>query len=109
MEGFLDPGMCRELRAAIRTGHARAGTVGTKGAEFVVDREYRSVNWVKVDDAAVALVRQRLLDATADVGRHYGLTLTDCEAPQFLSYAPGDHYKAHRDSGAHDHATATSK
>ena len=109
IERFLDAATCAEIRLAIRNGHARAGTVGTKGSEFVVDRDYRSVNWVKVDAAVESLVTERLRNATGEVGRHYGLSLTDCEAPQFLCYKPGDHYKAHRDSGVHDKATEMSK
>jgi SM-20-related protein len=109
IEGFLDAATCRDLRTAIRSGRPRAGTVGGRGSEFVVDRAYRSVNWVKVDDAAVAVVRSRLLAAAKDVGDFYGFALTDCEDPQFLAYGPGDHYKAHRDSAAHSEATATSK
>ena len=109
LEHFFDADACRELRSAIRTGRHRAGTVGTKGSAQVVDRSYRSVNWVCVDEAMVSLVRAKLLGAKSAVESHYGLTLTDCEAPQFLAYSPGDHYKAHRDSGAHDKASAVSK
>jgi SM-20-related protein len=109
IDGFLDHATCREIRTAFKRGSSRAGTVGTKGSDFVVDRAYRSVNWVKIDETVDRLVRTKLKEAIAEVGRHYGLELTDCEAPQFLSYVTGDHYKAHRDSGAHDHATETSK
>lgn len=109
VEHFLETDVCRELRAAIRAGHARAGTVGTRGSEQVVDRSYRSVNWVSVDGATVSLVRKRLLAVKAAVEAHYRLAFHDCETPQFLAYGIGDHYKAHRDSAAHEAATEVSK
>lgn len=109
VEHFLDAEECRELRSAIRAGRPRAGTVGTKGSEQVVDRTYRSVSWVSVDHGMVSVVRARLLGAKPAVEAHYGVPLTDCEEPQFLAYSTGDHYKAHRDSAAHEEATAVSK
>src|SRR5262245_51567149 len=98
VEGFLDASACRELRAGIQSAQRNPATVASHG-DYVVDRARRSANWIAIGHQTVSAVRARLLEVLPDVAAHYGIALTDCQKPQFLAYGPGDHYKAHRDSG----------
>ena len=109
-ERFLDADLCGRLRTAFRSGRRHAGTVGVRdGADFVVDPSVRSVRWVDVGDALASEVRERLLDRRSAIEAFYNMPLTGCEPLQFLAYATGDHYTAHRDSRPDDNASAVSK
>jgi hypothetical protein len=46
VEIFFDRDHCSELRADQRAGIPSAATVGSDGAEFVIDRRIRRVNQV---------------------------------------------------------------
>jgi predicted 2-oxoglutarate/Fe(II)-dependent dioxygenase YbiX len=98
-EGFLSRDLCGQLRTHMRAGVPSAGTVGTDGAEFVVDREVRRVTQLKLNDTSTALIKTRLIDIKAVLERHFHLTLADCQTPQFLHYIRGDFYQPHRDGG----------
>jgi SM-20-related protein len=107
---FLDDDACRRLRMAVQAGGRSAGTVGVRhAAEFVVDPSVRSVRWVDVGETLASEVGERLLNSKSAVEAFYNVPLRGCEPPQFLAYAVGDHYKAHRDSRPDATASAASK
>src|SRR5262249_61569652 len=108
VEGFFDRDLCSQLRAEMRAGISSVALVGT-GREFVVDRQFRSVNQVQVNDVSTALVRTRLIGVKPDLERHFDVTLTDCQGPQFLHYVTGDFYQCHRDRRSDQNASAMSK
>jgi len=108
VEGFFDRDLCSQLRAEMRAGISSVALVGS-GREFVVDRQFRSVNQVQVNDVSTALVRTRLIGVKPDLERHFDVTLTDCQGPQFLHYVTGDFYQCHRDRRSDQNASAMSK
>lgn len=109
VEGFFEPELCAELRAAMRGATERkAGTVGTQGATFVVDPKVRRVTNTTVPEALGERVRTRMLAIAPDLERAFKVTLTDCQTPSFLHYVTGDFYQRHRDGSAHVDASAIS-
>src|SRR5690348_9278555 len=94
---FLDPAMCAQLRAEMRASEQVPGTVGIEGARYAVDRRVRRVVMADIGDGPSELVRSRVLALKPDVEKHFAMTLTDFQRPQFLRYAPGDFYARHRD------------
>ena len=109
VEGFFEPALCAEVRGAMQAATDRkAGTVGTQGAEFVVDPKVRRVTSTTLSEDLVGRVRGRLLAITPDLERAFGVTLHDCQKPNFLHYVTGDFYQRHRDGSAHTDASALS-
>jgi SM-20-related protein len=108
VEGFFDRDFCSQLRKDMRTGISSVALVGS-GREFVVDRQFRSVLQVDVNAVSTALVRTRLIDVKPDLERHFDVTVTDCQGPQFLHYVTGDFYQRHRDRRSDQYASAMSK
>jgi SM-20-related protein len=109
VESFFDRDLCSRLRADIHVGVPSAGTVGSHGAEFVVDRDVRRVAQTKINDTSTALVKTRLMGLKPDLERHFGVALADCQAPQFLHYVTGDFYQPHCDNSPRDDASPISK
>jgi SM-20-related protein len=108
VEDFFDRDLCSQLRAEIRAGISSVALVGF-GREFVVDRDFRRVSQVQVNDASTGLVRTRLISVRPDLERHFDVTLTDCQGPQFLHYVTGDFYQCHRDRRSDENASTMSK
>jgi predicted 2-oxoglutarate/Fe(II)-dependent dioxygenase YbiX len=109
VERFLQPALCADVRSAMRDATVRkAGTVGTRGADFVVDRTVRRVTNTTVPPALVDTVRTRMLALKPDLERAFDVTLTDCQNPSFLHYVTGDFYQRHRDASARADASAVS-
>jgi SM-20-related protein len=108
VEGFFDRDLCSQLRADMRAGISSVALVGT-AREYVVDRQIRSVIQVDVNAVSTALVRERLIGVKHDLERHFDVTLTDCQGPQFLHYVTGDFYQRHRDHRSDQYASASSK
>jgi predicted 2-oxoglutarate/Fe(II)-dependent dioxygenase YbiX len=108
VEDFFDRDLCGQLRADMRAGNSSVALVGS-GREFVIDRQFRRVNQVEVNDVSTALVRTRLIGVKPDLERHFDVTLNDCQGPQFLHYVTGDFYQCHRDHRSDQNASAMSK
>jgi SM-20-related protein len=52
-------------------------------------------------------IRARLISRKAELETHFALSLSDCEAPQFLRYETGDFFVPHQDGNTplvHDHS-----
>ncbi len=98
VEEFLDRPTCELIKAKMRAcSHARA-RVYDREWNHVEDAVYRSTLQVEVGDSVNALVRGRLLDMRTPLGQHFGVGLSDCQGPTFLTYKPGDFFEPHRDS-----------
>ena len=109
-ERFLDADFCRRLRETLQSSRGHAGEIGIGStAEYVVDPSVRSVRCVDVDGVLESEARDRVLAAKPAIERFYNIALSDCQPLQFLAYAVGDHYSAHRDRRADDTAATTSK
>src|SRR6516162_7390319 len=85
-ESFFDRDLCNQLQSAIRAGNPFAAAVGTWHGTDMVDREFRHVSEVHINAASSTLVKTRLRVLKSELERHFGLTLADCQDPQFLHY-----------------------
>jgi SM-20-related protein len=109
-ERFLDADLCRRLRESLQSGRGHAGEIGIGStAEYVVDPSVRSVRCMDVGEGLASEVRDRVLAARPSIERFYNVALSDCQPLQFLAYAVGDHYSAHRDRRDDDTAVTTSR
>ncbi|HEX8500888.1 MAG TPA: 2OG-Fe(II) oxygenase [Pyrinomonadaceae bacterium] len=94
---FLDPRECAAVRDEARAAAGHPAPVYIEGAEGVVHRDVRKTTSLEVSAATVADVGRRLRELREGVGRHFGLSLRDCEPPQFLRYGEGDFFVRHQD------------
>jgi SM-20-related protein len=75
----------------------RRGAVYIEGAEGHVHEDVRKTSSLEVSAATAADVGRRLRELRGEIGGHFGLSLTDCEPPQFLRYGEGDFFVRHQD------------
>ena len=95
--GFLDEQSCERIIAEMQSDEGLPTTVyGKSSADAVDDRMRKAVRHLP-ELATVELVKQRLLACKTEIEQHFGLSLNDCEEPQFLHYRVGDFFVAHQD------------
>lgn len=94
---FFDAETCREIIAGLRRSPVGAATVYGQGESGSVHERVRKTERFRPAQQIVERVRQRLLDYRGEVGEHFGISLADCEEPQFLRYRVGDFFVAHQD------------
>ena len=85
---------CREIDGAAQAKAIIAGPDETG----VFDETLRKVKSAAVPDATVSLVEARLLALIPTLERHFNVTLTGCQALDFLTYQEGDFYQVHIDN-----------
>ncbi|HJQ30715.1 MAG TPA: 2OG-Fe(II) oxygenase [Pyrinomonadaceae bacterium] len=94
---FLDARACAAVRAEARAAAGHPAPVYIEGAEGVVHQHVRKTSSLEVSAEAVADVARRLRELQGEIGGHFGLSLNDCEPPQFLRYGEGDFFVRHQD------------
>lgn len=94
---FFDAGAREAILADLRSAPSGPATVYRGAASDVVDAGMRRAARIVPRTATAELVRRRLLERKAEVEAHFGVTLSDCEEPQFLRYGVGDYFVAHQD------------
>jgi len=87
---FFNAELRTKLLAEVHSVTATPSTVGSKGAGYVVDESIRSSKWADVSATTISSVKARLLNIRPQLERHFDVTLTDCQEPQFLVYRKGD-------------------
>lgn len=97
IRNFFDPQTCAGIIDRMRTGQTSSATVYTDSAQPAIDERVRRVSRVVPPDETATFVRQSLLDRKSEIGKHFGIRLSDCEEPHFLCYGPGDFFVAHQD------------
>lgn len=97
VRNFLDPQACAAVRASARAAAGHPAPVYIEGAEGVVHEDVRKTSSLEVPAETAAEVEQRLRELQAGIGDHFGLSLRDCEPPQFLRYTEGDFFVRHQD------------
>lgn len=97
IEDFFDAKTCDELVAEMRTAWGGPATVYRPGASSPVDEGLRKTTRLMLSAETTERVRLLLLARREEVARHFGVALSDCEAPQFLLYREGDFFVAHQD------------
>jgi SM-20-related protein len=97
VRSFFDAEMCRKLLNEMRRCTTVPATVYGPGESGSVDERMRKAARLMPSRETVEHVTERLLYYRGEVGEHFGMSLTSCEAPQFLRYRVGDFFVAHQD------------
>lgn len=97
VRGFFDAQMCGELITEMRRSPAGPATVYGQGEAGSVNERMRKATRLVPSLETIDRIRRRLLDYREEVGKHFGISLNDCEDPQFLRYGVGDFFVAHQD------------
>lgn len=95
--GFFDERTCQEVIAEMRAGQGDSATVYAREALGSVDERVRKTMRHSPSPETVEFVRRRLLECKQEIAEHFGVSLGDCEEPQFLRYRVGDFFVAHQD------------
>lgn len=97
LEDFLEPSLRERIIAEMNGAPARSSLVyGRASAGVVHDTTRRSLRLTPSTETA-RLITVRLLDCMDRIGKHFGVTLSECEESQFLRYQEGDFFVAHQD------------
>lgn len=76
---------------------ARSSVVYGSSSGGVVDESTRRSLRLTPTNETAELITGRLLDCMDIVAKHFGVTVSECEEPQFLRYQEGDFFVAHQD------------
>jgi SM-20-related protein len=99
-DSFLDARECEALLAELRAARGGAASVYGRGESGSVDELMRRTARLSPARETVEFVRRRLNESRVALEEHFGVTLRDCEEPQFLRYEAGGFFVAHQDGGS---------
>jgi SM-20-related protein len=88
---------CVEFINELRRSLGGPAIVYGRSESGSVDARVRKAARLAPSPETVERVRVRLLEYRGEVGEHFGISLSDCEEPQFLHYRVGDFFVAHQD------------
>src|SRR5215217_814478 len=94
---FFDRLECDHVLAEMKAVQGSSATVYGRGAGSAIDERVRKSLRVRPANEIVDLVTSRLLSTKESVEKHFGVSLHECEEPQFLRYREGDFFVAHQD------------
>ena len=94
---FLDQLECDRIVAQMKAVEGSAATIYGKGTSGAVDELVRKTIRVRPAGDTVDLLTYRLLESKESIEKHFGVSLNECEEPQFLRYREGDFFVAHQD------------
>jgi SM-20-related protein len=94
---FFQPRLCETILAELKSLEGSAATVYGRTTSGSIDQNTRKTLRVKPSDETIELVTARLLECKEPVEKHFAVTLSECEEPQFLRYREGDFFVAHQD------------
>lgn len=98
IKDFLDAATREEIFASMRMAGGGPATVyGRQADQGAVESRVRQVTRVNVSQETRERVMRLLLDGMGAVGEHFGISVSECEEPQFLRYRTGDFFVAHQD------------
>lgn len=97
LQGFLDPQTCANLREKAFTSPTTKAPVYMQGSPENVHENIRKTTSFHPSAETVAAIHDKLSQQKSALENHFGLSLTDCEPPQFLLYQPGDFFVRHQD------------
>ena len=95
VSAFFDSKTCEKIIAEMRS--AESAPAAIHGGSKSIDERVRKAARVTPSAETIGLVRRRLLECRSQIGEHFGISLSDCEEPQFLRYQVGDFFVAHQD------------
>lgn len=94
---FLDAPTRDHLRTELeRAGNAAATVLGYQ-PDAAVDLRVRKTSRLSLAAETVERVRRLVMNRKQELEDHFCVTLTGCEAPQFLRYETGDYFVPHQD------------
>ena len=96
LKNFFDVATSRELIAEMRRCATAPALTYGKG-DAAVDERVRRVRQVSISPERASFVARRLEDERGPIAEHFGIKLSNFEAPQFLIYRVGDFFVAHQD------------
>lgn len=94
---FFQPRLCETILAELKCLEGSAATVYGRTASGSVDENSRKTLRLKSSDETVELVIRKLWECKEAIEKHFAVTLSECEEPQFLRYREGDFFVAHQD------------
>jgi predicted 2-oxoglutarate/Fe(II)-dependent dioxygenase YbiX len=97
IKNFLDPETLRIILEGLLLLEGDAATVYSKEASGSVDLRVRSAAQINPSSKTRELVMSHLRTKRPDVENHFGVSLSECEEPQFLRYQKGGFFVAHQD------------
>ena len=97
VRNFFDVETCAEFINELRRSPGGPATVYSRSELGSVDERVRKAARLAPSPETVERVRLRLLEYREEVAEHFGMSLADCEEPQFLRYRVGDFFVAHQD------------
>ncbi len=97
IEHFLDDATRAELVAELHAAAGAPATVLSAEMGGTVHSAVRRTTRIAVSPQTRALVKARLMERKAEIEAHFGVTVTECEEPQFLRYETGDYFVPHQD------------
>jgi SM-20-related protein len=97
LHGFLDAETCANLRQEGLVSPTTKAPVYLQGSPDNVHENVRKTTSFHPSAETVAAIHDKLSLQKSALESHFGLSLTDCEPPQFLLYQPGDFFVRHQD------------
>jgi SM-20-related protein len=97
LTGFLDADECAAMRAQLASSVATAASVLSGDARGTVMPHVRRTTRIACPPEMSEGIRARLMNRKSELESHFALSLSDCEAPQFLRYKTGDFFVPHQD------------
>lgn len=94
---YLDAARRAEIVAELKLAGGGAATVYGKQEAGAVEPRVRKATRLAVATETRARLRGQLLERKRPLEEHFGITLSECEEPQFLRYEEGDYFVAHQD------------
>ena len=94
---FFQSRFCETILAELKSLEGSAATVYGRTTSASVDENARKTLRVTPSNETIKLVIRRLWECKGAVERHFAVSLSECEDPQFLRYREGDYFVAHQD------------
>ena len=97
IEQFLEPSECASIVAELKAIEGIAATIYGRTTTGFIDERARKTVRLNPAEETFKFVLKRLRACKEAIEKHFAVTLTECEDPQFLRYREGDFFVAHQD------------
>src|SRR5688572_28270035 len=101
LRNFLDADSCVSLRAELALAPTTQAPVYIEGTPGTIHENIRKTTSLHPAKETFWRLHEQLLRQKSALQDHFGMTLTDCEPPQFLRYEKGDFFVRHQDGNTH--------
>lgn len=98
---FLDAEACASLLVEVNSSPTTPAPVYIEGTEGTIHENIRKTTSLHPSDDTITQMWNRLYQQKLLLEQHFGVSLTDCERPQFLRYEKGDFFVRHQDGNTH--------